>query len=433
MTLKHCHQQGKHLIHYDDSEEEDLVLAEERWRLVGGGDLPPPLHEAPPPPKRRRGEAPSAVPLPARSRAPQEQSVARRQQCIVLSDSEADSEADSESMGDSGRDGSGEGGGGSGIQQPAARKRGRDAEPQPAGRLQLLRLTLRGGPARSAACRSVPGARPRLTFEPAAQAGAPATANSQQPEPAAMLDTQAAAELLTGLHWAADAAADPLDVEPAPRAEPMGGLQPPAASLPADVNTPHSRAGAAAATAPPVPAEAPAEVAPPPAAAAAAAEEAAAAEAGTAAAAAEAAQHPGPARTPGASLRTPASGYCEPPDSRGGKQSGGLGTVYKTPALRRVSASTAAGETPDWWQATLATSERRHSAAGGPVAGGALHPDGLPADSQAPDSEPLFVCLPAGGPAQLPPRLSAQTPAAGRLSSGIKTPRVRNHHDLYTN
>lgn len=95
--------------------------------------------------------------------------------------------------------------------------------------------------------------------------------------------------------------------------------------------------------------------------------------------------------------------------------------------LRRISNSTAAGS-PDWWQASLATAGRQHSAAGAGGQGAGSGGEGVddiqpPAGSQA-DGEPLFACLGRAQPPGAAPRHSAQTPAAPRLSAGFETPKV---------
>lgn len=44
----------------------------------------------------------------------------------------------------------------------------------------------------------------------------------------------------------------------------------------------------------------------------------------------------------------------------GSKPPGEPRSAFRTPAVRRVSGSTAGGRTPDWWMSTQATTQRCH-------------------------------------------------------------------------
>lgn len=395
--------QGMHHIHYDDEEEETLALAEERWRLVGGSQ-PNPADL-----RRSRQAARQRVPLPTlrsgRHAVPQQR---RPRAPSPPSDSGADSQADgslqssgqrsgggdsqeADSSGDDGRGDSGadsssgsgseadHSGGSDGVHPEASkRSRRRERKSPPRQTAQPMRLTLQGAAARSAAYHGTsassppaPRPRPRLSLH-AVPAARP---RQQPPEPttlehtAVMMDTQAAAELLSGLHCTASpvlqrrsvAAPQGGDAQPAgsptaveapaeeparhggsgvagPAVEPLRGqVREGSATEPGANPAEQPAAGAAAPADSPdrVPAAGPAV---PPHASAEAAEPAHA-PAVAVTAAADPADAPGtgfrlgPPQTPAVRPKTPASGGGLP-NSRRGLLSSNLATAYKTPAVR---------------------------------------------------------------------------------------------------
>jgi hypothetical protein len=294
-TIYACRQpqQGKHVIHYDDDEVETLDMAEQRWRPIGGKT---------PPPKPPRSEAAPAlaVPLPPRSRLHRRrQHAGGGKQSMSAARRHARSPAAGASSGtDSLEDDSSSSSDDCAARKVAASKCTSASDPRAAGVLQPLQLVQPNGPANSAKCNrgtaaaSVPPSRPSSELE------VPAAAAAQR---AVMMDTQLAAELLTGLRGTAGAAAA------AEAALPVGKPSPPASSLPVGLATPQQggSGGCGASRAPPRPGDplgrrqldSVPEV------------EAAA----TAAPGAGELPSPGPGAGPAALLRTPAAGDEPPP------------------------------------------------------------------------------------------------------------------------
>ena len=237
--------QGKHVIHYDDNEVETLDMAEQRWRPLGS-------HVSPAKPPRSEPAPAAAVPLPSRSRLHrQQQRQKQRQQQHAGSGKQSMSAARTRAC-------SPAAGGGSGTDsleddsssddcaahKVAASKHVRASAPRAAGVLQPLQLMHPGGPATSATCNGTTAPAPAPSSRPSPEPEVPAAAAAQR---AVMMDTQGAAELLTGLRCTRGAAAA-ADVT-----LPAGKPSPPASSLPAGMATPQQGAsgGCGASRAPP--------------------------------------------------------------------------------------------------------------------------------------------------------------------------------------
>jgi hypothetical protein len=198
-------------------------MAEQRWRPIGGRT---------PPPKPPRSEAAPAlaVPLPPRSRlhrrrqhaggGKQSMSAARRHALspVAGGSSGTDSLEDDSSSSDD-----------CAARRVAASKHNSASAPRAAGVLQPLQLVQPNGPANSAKCNGGTAAAPVPPSRPSPEPEVPAAAAAQR---AIMMDTQGAAELLTGLRYTAGAAAA-ADVT-----LPVGKPSPPASGLPVGMATP---------------------------------------------------------------------------------------------------------------------------------------------------------------------------------------------------